>query len=221
MATQGVSLFWQPTQAQIATIQLDASVKESHKSEVASTDSPVETGQDITDFLRAKPDTLTITGIVTDWPLNAGDGAVPTNYPPGAVAPGTNVTSLASFTNGRAEAAYAALLALKGSPNLITVITELRTYENMALISLDVPRDAMIGESLQFTATFKEIQIVQNATVSIARSPINQPNVNTNKQGTQPANQSIAAGLADTGAKSKTAWIARASQAVGGQASAQ
>src|SRR5271166_4905146 len=156
---QGVTLFWQPTPAQIASITLDASIKEMHHSEVDSTDSPVEEGVDITDHLRAKPDMVTITGMVTNFPLVApaanrlgGTTQFPSQTGQGIQVP-SNVT--AAWSPGRAETAYIDLLALKAAATLVTVVTGLRVYQNMALKSLDVPREAKIGEALEFTAVFK------------------------------------------------------------------
>lgn len=218
--SNGVTLFWQPTKAQIASIVLDASIKEVHHSEVDSTDSPVEQGVDVTDHLRAKPDTVTITGMVTNFPLNTGSpttDSVQITTAQGTVT--SSNTSAAQWVPGTAENAYAQLLALKGSATLVTVVTALRVYSNMALKSLDVPRDAAIGESLQFTAVLKEIQIVQNQTIQIARAPPQQPNQNIGKQATQPVPKSIASSLADTGANSKNSVLSSVSKFIGGQAS--
>lgn len=219
MATEGVTLFWVPTKAQIASIVLDASIKEIHHSEVDSTDSPVEQGVDVTDHLRAKPDVVTITGMVTNFPLDAGKGLTPESIS-ASTSQGTESfsnQSLAQWVPGTAETAYQDLLLLKGSASLVTVITGLRVYTNMALKSLDVPRDASIGESLQFTATFKEIQIVQNQTVQIARGPKQQPNQNAGKQALVPKNQSIVAGGADAAA-TKGGLLGAAGRALGGVA---
>lgn len=182
-----VTLLWQPTKAQIGTIVLDASIKELHHSETDSTDSPVEKGVDITDHVRAKPDTVTITGMVTNFPLDAGEGPITQSFN------GFTMTSAAAWVPGTAEGAYLDLLALKDNPSLIQVITQLRVYQNMVLKSLDVPRDAQIGESVQFTVVLKEIQIVQNQTVQIARASAQQPNQNNGKVVTQPVNKSLAA----------------------------
>jgi hypothetical protein len=213
-APQSVTLAYSQIKAQIATLTLDASIEETHHTEVDSTDSPVEQGVDVTDHLRKKPDRVTIKGMVT-------------NYPLGTVAPqNTNVStpsgssfaymSASQWVPGTAENAYYTLLDLAGSATLITITTALRTYQNMALVSLDVPRTAAIGASLQFTAVFKEIQIVQNQTVQVARAPKQQPNQNTNKQVAQPKNQSIAASGADVAAQSKNGLLQSAGRFVGG-----
>jgi hypothetical protein len=46
----------------------------------------------------------------------------------------------------------------------IKVITRDRTYESMAMMSLTVPKTAKTGDALEFTATFKEVRIVENRT---------------------------------------------------------
>jgi hypothetical protein len=147
----GINLISKSKHGQIALLKLDAVEKEGHHSSVEATDSPVEEGVNITDHLRPKPDEVTIEGWVTNTPLP----------PPG---------SQALFSPGLAENAYADLLDLHDNPRLITVITSLRTYDDVALIDLQVPRDAKTGEAVHFTAQFKQIRIVRNETTVLTRS---------------------------------------------------
>src|SRR4029077_3803718 len=134
----------------IALLTLDAVEKEMHHSAVEVTDSPVEQGVNISDHARPKPDEVTIEGWVTNHPLP----------PPG---------SAASFIPGLAENAYADLIDLHDNPRLITVVTSLRTYDDVIMVDLAVPRDAKTGESLHFTAQFKQIRSIQNQTVLVTR----------------------------------------------------
>lgn len=187
---------WQPTATTIAAVTLDASIEESHHSSVDSTDSPIENGPDVTDHLRVKPDQITIKGIVTNYPLDSYQGTTTgsTTVNGNAV---TNGTGTAATLPGADRTAHEAFLALKGSPTLITVVTSLHTYTKMALTDYTATRNSEHGQDLTFTMTLKEIQVVQNQTVQIARAPAQTPNMNVNKQAVQPAPKSYAASLTD------------------------
>jgi hypothetical protein len=210
-----VTIFYTTAQGQVVSIQLDASLEETHRDETEITDSPVEQGIDISDHIRAKPTHLTIKGMVTNWPTNAGNGtrSQSVQLPSGGT---FQNSTLAAWVAGRAEQAYEQLLQLKAGV-LVSVTTTLRTYGNMALQSLEVPRSAKIGDSVQFTASFKEVQIVQNQTVQIARAPDKQANKNIGKTGTQPGLKSNAADLADAGADSKNPVLSTIGKAFGGK----
>src|SRR5262249_37783249 len=61
----------------------------------------------------------------------------------------------------RAEEALTTLRRMKDETILVEIVTSVRSYKNMILTDLSVPRDASTGDALQFTATFKEIRIVE------------------------------------------------------------
>lgn len=195
-ANTQVTLLYQKVLAQIDTVTLDASIRETHSTRVKITDHPVEQGVDISDHLRQEPDRVTIEGVVTNTPLGNTQPAFVSvagnqNTPP------FSFLRTSIYVMNLAENAYYALLDLAGADNLITVVTALRVYENMAMESLDVPRDAKIGQSVKFTATFKEVQIVLNQTVTVARAETQQGNKNLGKVAAQPVEKSWAASGAD------------------------
>jgi hypothetical protein len=197
-----VTLVYQPTIVTIAAIELDASLQEEHTTTVDMTDSPVEpsssntAGTDITDHMRKKPDQVKIVGIVTNYPLSQD----PTPSTQTVTDPNGNefqFSSTSSYIPGRAEGAYQALLNLAAT-TLCTIVTSLRTYTNMGISSLVVPRDAKIGEAVQFTAIFREVQIVQNQVATVARTQASAiPKKNLGKQGTTPVEKSTAASGVD------------------------
>lgn len=155
-----VTLIFKKTRTQIGAIVLDASITETHTSEVEVTEFPVEKGANVADHRRVKPDGLTIEGLVSNTPLPEPNDPS-THYSEGAA----EFDSKATFKAGRAGQAYADLLALKDSGDLITVVTGLRTYENLTMVALSVPRDARTGQSLRFSATLKELRIVSSEIV--------------------------------------------------------
>jgi hypothetical protein len=183
-----------PTRAQLGAIVLDASISEQHSAEVEVTEHPVEKGANIADHLRPKPEVLTIEGLVTNTPLDPSAALVRRTQG------STQFDSRAELQPERAGQAYADLRALKDSGELVTVVTSLRTYENMALRSLSVPRDARSGQALRFTATLVQVRTVTSATVSVPRA---QKKTSLGKKATtatpaEQVNKSTLKQLADT-----------------------
>ena len=156
----------QVTRAQIGVTTVDASITEDHVADVDTTENPVEQGTDITDHARPKQRVLTMEGVVSNAATTSGGTADPT----------------------RAVTAYKQLIALHDTPALVTIVTSLETYTNMLMTHLSVPRDAKTGQAVRFTASFKEVQIVETQTIQIARKvPKTMKNANLGKQAATPA----------------------------------
>lgn len=135
----------------VAGYELDVAVSEDHSFESEVTEHPVEIGADIADHVRARPISVTLEGIVSDTPI--GDLA--------------QRRQQFTLISGEAfalpsEEALAFLLTIRDAREPITIQTSLRSYENMMLQSLRVPRSAENGEALRFTATFVQVVIVTN-----------------------------------------------------------
>ena len=143
-----VTLLFRTKKASIGSVELDASISESHSGDVDVTDHPVESGAAISDHARAQPEKLTLEGIISNTPIAPFDEGAPPDQT-------------------RAGQAYADLLVLKDAGELISVVTALRTYEDMVLVSLNVPRDAATGNVLRFSASFKQVRVVNSQTVQI------------------------------------------------------
>ena len=169
------------------SLTVDVSLSQRHKVSVDTTDFPVEQGADITDHLRRRPDSVTIEGFVSNTPVEPG-------FPVTTYVAGTQGFSNQNFTDYDGESpqlaktAHEYLDALTYGPQLATVVTPLKTYSDMALIDLDMPKSVATGDVFQFTAVFKRIFTVTNATVTVlTRAPNGQTNKNTGKQATTQA----------------------------------
>lgn len=141
-----ISLRYQATPTQLDTLSIDATMREGHGRSAETTDHPVEDGADITDHIRKRAETYTIEGYVTNTPL--------TGTPDGGISQDT----------------FNALEGLIG--RVITLRTRFKTYSNMVLTQLDIPRDRGTGEGMHFTGSFKQILRVSNrvTTVEVART---------------------------------------------------
>jgi hypothetical protein len=107
---------------------------------------------------------VTITGIITGTPPGTGETRQVEQkvngrtYQFAVSAPDTNAVT-------RLEAARDTLYRLRNQGELIAVVTGLKSYENMAIKSLSITRDATI--SLRFTATLVQVKVVELATTRL------------------------------------------------------
>ena len=100
--------------------EFDASIEESHEADVDVTEFPVEEGADITDHLRPRPERITINGIVSNTPLTL------------------DPRRLLPSSSGRDITAYLKLKEIKDTGQLVSIVTSLRQYANMAIKSFKV-----------------------------------------------------------------------------------
>lgn len=172
------------TRTKIDTIELDCTVSEAHNGEVEVTEHPVEEGANISDHARVKPPTLTLEGMVSNTPLNQGQHRRKVTSKEGFVFETTATTDQITGQPGIMESAFTKLQELREKAMPITVITRLKTYTNMVLTSLVVPRNASTGEALRFTATFRNVIIIKNrtTTATVATEPRAKPKVPKGKK---------------------------------------
>lgn len=148
---------------------IDAALTENHELDSEVTKYPIEQGVDIGDAARPLPRSVTITGKVSDTPM----GAV-------AIARTQKAQQLAA-DNGAPDTlptqdALALLEGLWATPQLVTIQTSLRTYDNMLMSTCSIPREAKDGQSISFTATFELIvQITNERTTVRVAVPIAAP----------------------------------------------
>lgn len=142
-------------QGNIGGIDIDATLEEIHHGSVQVTEHPVEQGALITDhsFMRpvevllrcgwsnSSPSVLdTITEIFTSGSLSVDD-----------------------YVGG----IYSQLKALQERRTPFSIVTTLRTYQNMMLTSLQIVRDAKSANALMVTATCREVIIVSTQSTSL------------------------------------------------------
>lgn len=177
------SLVFKNGHTKIDSLELDVTISESHTGEVEITEHPVEEGFSVADHARPKQNNLTLTGLVSNTPISA-DQKKRTVEVSGIKLETTALKDQIQGVAGYAENAETVLRNLKDTGKVITVYTHIRTYQNMILASLSIPRDGRTGDALQFTATFRQIRIVKNKTTKkvVAKEPKAQPKANAGKQ---------------------------------------
>lgn len=133
-----------PVKAQIAELVLDASLSEIHKFKNNVTSYPIETGGDITDHIFNEPNDLSIEGFVTNSPT---------------------VVSTSSISQDRVLTAMETLLRIRSEKTLVRIVTALKTYEDMALVSIQFPRDARRGNALWFTSEWRPVVFARSESI--------------------------------------------------------
>jgi len=149
--------------SKVGALQLDASISEAHLKEVKVTDHPLERGGVVSDHVQRQPETITITGVVSNTPIPTSKNTVRTEL--GTVA---DVPEAPFGAASRAEAAFTTLRRYMDTGEVLSVVTRLHTYESMVLTSLSVGLDGGAGEVLPFMATLREVRFVESQRVALA-----------------------------------------------------
>lgn len=133
---------------QVGSIELDVTLRESHKYSSRATTYPIEDGSILSDHIIRDPVIVVLEGVVTDTPISV----------------------LSTFN--RSVDAFNRLVELHTNREVVTVVTGLKKYDSMTITQLNVPREIRTGQSLTFNIELQEI--VVDTTV---RLEIDQDNV--------------------------------------------
>jgi hypothetical protein len=166
----------------IGEIAIDAVIKETHELNAQISEHPTESGESFCDHVQNLPTTIQIEGIISNTPLTFVGV--------------TAVKSAANFFKGEsndlAEQAFKKLEDIFAKREPITISTSLKEYKNMALESLSVDRSST-SESLHFSATAKQIRIVNQATIELPEPKVERarPKKHLGKQETKPVSEPV------------------------------
>ena len=116
---------------QYGNIELDAMLDESHEWSAEATSNPVEEGAPVTDHVIEQADKLSIRGVVTDAPLNASSSIL------GLIGGGS--------ADNKTQSVFDLLNTLIKKREVLTVYTKHKTYDDMVLTSVTIPRSASVG----------------------------------------------------------------------------
>ena len=117
----------------LGTIAFDTMVQEEHRYSSRVTYFPVENGSIISDHIINQPDIVVLSGLISDTPINI----------------------FAPFN--RSIAAFNTLVSLHERREIVNVVTGIKIYPNMAIVSLDIPRTMKTGQTLTFNIELQRI----------------------------------------------------------------
>lgn len=162
----------------IAGITVDAVLKENHSYKNEVTKFPVQKGSDVTDHIRVMPETVTITGLITETPRALAPAIRENNHDTKIPAEDTfekktnESRVLKNFEEFLKLAGYQKkadannyFLSEKGS-GLMSITTSLRSYNDMALVSIDFDITETTGRALPFTAVFQKVTLAELTSVA-------------------------------------------------------
>jgi hypothetical protein len=175
---QRVALTWQLPATQgfdggVGQLIIDATINEQHAIAAEVTTQPVETGSDIADHIRTLPQRLTLEGMMSNSPIGGVSSYM--NGVTGSVKTfqrtvGRASISYQAFTfDGnveRVKVVYGDIINAMQSAAIFSVTTTLATYENLAAVNFNVPRNVRLGNVLRFTIDFQMIRFVTTQTVA-------------------------------------------------------
>lgn len=135
---------------------IDCSLRETHTFDSEVTDYPVESGSSITDNIRPRPITVEIEALVTNTPI----GLMVENRIFEGDSDKQPVIKI-----------YDRLQRIRDNRKPVTISTSLRTYDNMAMKGLTIPRGEH-QDAMTFTVSFQQIQTVENVRSIRVSTPI-------------------------------------------------
>lgn len=172
----------------VVEFDADLTIDEQHERSAEATQHPIEAGARISDHVILSPDRLSISGFVTD----------------------AGVAVLGSQP-GRTQSAFDTLDSAWRARDLVQVVTGYRTYQDMIITRLDMPRTR--PESMQFSIEFQHIRIVSSEETELinavdddvsdsasgrknaGRQPVTEAGSATTRAGEQAQLQSTLAGI--------------------------
>ena len=134
-------------QMRVGTVSFDNTISENYFYTSRVTSYPVESGTIISDHIINLPERIVLSGFVSDNPL----------------------TLFAPFN--RSIAAFNSLIQIYEQRQVVSVQTGLKTYDNMAIVSLEVPRTVKTGQTLTFNIELQ--RIIFSDVVSLFIDPTN------------------------------------------------
>lgn len=166
---------------------LDMTTNITHTNAANPTDNAIEDGAIIGDHVDIPPKMVSFEGLMSEAPITLigaliGNvaGAIPAIGGFAGTAAGTLFTGALATLGGlllnqsgsRVTDALNTMLQIQEDKIPVTLITGLRAYNNMILTQFNPTENANTGDSLRFTATFKEIKIVRSEQIILPASQL-------------------------------------------------
>lgn len=146
-------------------IEVDASIEETHTTQIQVTRHPVFKGIPVADNGKPDPDVLSITVFFSDAKTRIDEAAAVTTK-----------AIIKGITQGASPACfeiYQQLIDCAKNLALFDVDTSLRSYSNMVIESIEAPRNAQNGQGLIIPIRFVEIKsAIVNSSTRVPTRPV-------------------------------------------------
>lgn len=153
MATLPVKLFFRDNREYgvkyqtTIRIKFDLILTETHNFSNILTEHNVEEGSQITDHIKNELEQGSLTGLITNWSLK-----------------------IFGIQGNRAQNAFDEIIRLWQKRVLVTVVTVMRVYENVAIENINVNRSEGTGEAISMNISFKQVKQVKLKSVLVDTS---------------------------------------------------
>lgn len=136
-------------QNSIGSLTLEATLSENHNARSQVTNYTIEDGSTISDHIINDPVKVSIRGFVSNSPVDIG------------------ATIAAGFSGDNAQNTFDELYRIRDEKELVTVVSKYRSYENMAITNIRVPRGQQTGDAIEFTVDLLQVNVVDSASVQV------------------------------------------------------
>jgi hypothetical protein len=139
----------------IGTIDIQATLEETHTSQVQLTDHPVESGADITDHSYSRPLEVVLH---CGWSDSGGQQLL--NAIVETIATGSSDSYSATI--------FSRLTALQAARQPVTIVTTLKQYTNMVVTAIRTERNQKTSQSLISTITCRQVLFTSTQSTTLA-----------------------------------------------------
>ncbi len=137
---------------------VDTYTEETHEITITKTDYPVETGSSNTDNAVREPDRLKLEGWVSDVLIPE--------------------SSIVNVPNGRNAEAWSRIRQIAEAREPISVVTNLRNYDNMIILKVTHHKSVRTGQALRFTIQLEELLFASTQITRFAPNSVEGPAAN-------------------------------------------
>ena len=148
-------LFYRKEGYSVGAVELDLILDESHSKNAQVTENPLQDGRAVSDGIYLELREGSLTGLVSNHSIKH---SVP---PDRQTAEGLLDKAENYQLENRAKQAWEDLKSLMDSKQLVTIVTSLEVYDNVAITSIETERDGDSGDALEIKVGFKQVQKVQ------------------------------------------------------------
>lgn len=148
-------LFYRKDGYSVGAVELDLILSENHSKEAEVTENPLQDGRAISDgiYLRLREGSLT--ALVSNHSLKHVEELSEQTT--------EAILNLAQWQplKNRAAETWEELKATMDRKELVTIVTALEVYDNVAITRISAPRDGDSGDAQEFEISFKQVEVVK------------------------------------------------------------
>lgn len=168
-----VCLFYKTEGYRVGAVELDLILDEHHEQSAQVTENPLQDGRAVSDGIYVELRDGTLTGLVSNHSIKH---ATP-----------LDVQSLEALLErakdfklkNRAKQAWEDLKKVQRDKQLVTIVTALEVYENVAITKIETDRSGDSGDALEIKVQFRQVQKVELSEHQITLEVKRPENMNT------------------------------------------